>query len=126
MFGGMPTYQSGSQFRGDIIKKIDDTLNFLPKPANFIFLLFAGFFLLGYVATKNWKYALLGSTFFGLSTYFYIIIAAGHNGKVATLTYFSHQLLAGILLVYIRKKYILGFHSHCTFHGIANCPITHK
>ena len=124
MFGGMPTYQSGSQFRGDIIKKIDDTLNFLPKPANFIFLLFAGFFLLGYVATKNWKYALLGATFFGLSTYFYIIIAAGHNGKVATLTYFA-PLLAGILLVYIRKKYILGFIVTALFMGLqiaANHP----
>jgi hypothetical protein len=78
----MPTYQTGAQFRGDVIKKIDDVFNFLPKPANFIFLFFAGFFLLGYVVTKNWKYALLGATFFGLSTYFYIIIAAGHNGKV--------------------------------------------
>jgi hypothetical protein len=52
MFGGMPTYQTGAQFRGDVIKKIDDVFNFLPKPANFIFLLFAGFFLLGYVVPK--------------------------------------------------------------------------
>jgi len=36
MFGGMPTYQTGAQFRGDVIKKIDDVFNFLPKPANFI------------------------------------------------------------------------------------------
>lgn len=120
MFGGMPTYQTGAQFRGDIIKKIDDAFNFLPKPANFIFLLFAGFFLLGYVATKNWKYALLGATFFGLSTYFYIIIAAGHNGKVATLVYFA-PLLAGILLVYIRKKYILGFIVTSLFMGLQIC-----
>jgi hypothetical protein len=33
------------------------------------------------VVVRNWKYALLGATFFGLSTYFYIAIAAGHNGK---------------------------------------------
>ncbi|QIG90704.1 YfhO family protein [Chryseobacterium sp. POL2] len=108
MFGGMPTYQTGVQFRGDIIKKLDDVFMFLPKPANYIFLLFAGFFFLGIVATRNWKYALLGATFFGLSTYFYIIIAAGHNGKVHTIAYFA-PLLAGILLVYVRKKYILGF-----------------
>lgn len=124
MFGGMPTYQSGAQFRGDVIKKVDDVLNFLPKPANYIFLFFAGFFLLGYVATKNWKYALLGATFFGLSTYFYIIIAAGHNGKAATIAYFA-PLLAGILLVYIRKKYILGFIVTALFMGLqisANHP----
>jgi hypothetical protein len=124
MFGGMPTYQMGAQFRGDIIKKVDDVLNFLPKPANYIFLLFSGFFLLGLVAVRNWKYALLGATFFGLSTYFYIALAAGHNGKVHTVAYFA-PLLAGILLVYIRKKYIIGFIVTALFMGLqvaANHP----
>lgn len=124
MFGGMPTYQIGAQFKGDVIKNIDNVLNFLPKPANYLFLLFAGFYLLGIVATRNWKYALLGATFFGLSTYFYIIIAAGHNAKVHTIAYFA-PLLAGILLVYIRKKYVLGFIITALFMGLqiaANHP----
>ncbi|WP_226065306.1 YfhO family protein [Kaistella polysaccharea] len=124
MFGGMPTYQMGAQFRGDVIKNIDNFLNFLPKPANYIFLLFSGFFLLGLVAVRNWKYALLGATFFGLSTYFYIALAAGHNGKIHTVAYFA-PLLAGILLVYIRKKYIVGFIVTALFMGLqiaANHP----
>ena len=124
MFGGMPTYQMGSQFKGDIIKKIDSNLNFMPRPVNYLFLLFAGFFLLGMVVVRNWKYALLGATFFGLSTYFYIIIAAGHNGKVNTIEYFA-PLLAGILLVYIRKQYIWGFIVTTLFMGLqiaANHP----
>lgn len=124
MFGGMPTYQMGSQFKGDIIKQIDRYLNFLPRPVNYLFLLFAGFFFLGMVAVRNWKYALLGATFFGLSTYFYIIIAAGHNGKVNTIEYFA-PLLAGILLVYIRKQYIWGFIATTLFMGLqiaANHP----
>lgn len=124
MFGGMPTYQMGAQFRGDIVKSIDGVLNFLPKPANYIFLLFSGFFLLGLVAVRSWKYALLGATFFGLSTYFYIALAAGHNGKIHTVAYFA-PLLAGILLVYIRNKYILGFIVTALFMGLqvaANHP----
>src|SRR5690606_3478651 len=124
MFGGMPTYQMGSQFRGDIIKQVDNILMFLPKPVNYLFLLFSGFFLLGMVTVRNWKYALLGSLFFGLSTYFYIIIAAGHNGKVHTIAYFA-PLLAGILLVYIRRKYIIGFIVTALFMGLqmaANHP----
>ena len=60
------------------------------------------------VALRNWKYALLGATFFGLSTYFCIIIAAGHNGKVHTIAYFA-PLVASILLVYIRRNYFWGF-----------------
>lgn len=124
MFGGMPTYQMGAQFRGDIIHKIDGLLFAFPKPVNYLFVLFAGFFLLGMVAVRNWKYALLGALFFGLSTYFYIIISAGHNGKVHTIAYFA-PLLAGILLVYIRKKYISGFIVTTLFMGLqisANHP----
>lgn len=117
MFGGMPTYQMGAQFRGDFIKQVDNALNFLPKPANYMFLLFAGFFFLGMVAVRNWKYALLGATFFGLSTYFYIIIAAGHNGKVHTIAYFA-PLLAGVLLVYLRKQYFWGFVATSLFMGL--------
>ncbi|KQR92565.1 hypothetical protein ASG01_11685 [Chryseobacterium sp. Leaf180] len=124
MFGGMPTYQMGSRFEGDLIKKLDSYLNILPRPVNYLFLLFAGFFFLGMVAIRNWKYALLGATFFGLSTYFYIIIAAGHNGKVNTIEYFA-PFLAGILLVYIRKKYVAGFIVTTLFFGLqvaANHP----
>lgn len=124
MFGGMPTYQMGSRFEGDIIKNIDSALNFFPRPVNYIFMLFAGFFLLGMVAVRNWKYALLGASFFGLSTYFYIAIAAGHNGKINTIEYFA-PLLAGILLVYIRRQYIWGFIVTTLFMGLqiaANHP----
>ncbi len=124
MFGGMPTYQMGSQFRGDWIKQVDNLLMFLPKPVNYFFLLFSGFFLLGMVTVRNWKYALLGALFFGLSTYFYIIIAAGHNGKVHTIAYFA-PLLAGILLVYMRKNYVWGFIVTTLFMGLqiaANHP----
>lgn len=124
MFGGMPTYHTGVQFRGDLIKQIDNLLILFPKPVNYIFLLFSGFFFLGMVVIRNWRYALLGATFFGLSTYFYIIIGAGHNGKVHTIAYFA-PLVAGILLVYLRKKYILGFIATALFMGLqiaANHP----
>lgn len=124
MFGGMPTYQMGARFNGDLINRVDDVFNLFPKPVNYLFTLFAGFFLLGMVAVRNWKYALLGALFFGLSTYFYIIIAAGHNGKVHTIAYFA-PLVAGILLVYFRRKYVWGFIVITLFMGLqmaANHP----
>lgn len=108
MFGGMPTYQMGAQFPGDMIKTLDKVLMVFPKPINYLVLLFSGFFLLGMVSVRNWKYALLGALMFGFSTYFYIIIAAGHNGKVHTIAYFA-PLLAGLLLIFLRQKYFLGF-----------------
>ncbi|RQP10006.1 MAG: hypothetical protein EAS48_08020 [Chryseobacterium sp.] len=124
MFGGMPTYQTGAQFRGDLIKQLDNAFNFLPRPANYLFLLFAGFFYLGMATVRNWKYALLGAVFFGLSTYFYIIIAAGHNGKVHTIAYFA-PLLASVIMVFFRRQYFWGFVSTTIFMAlqlVANHP----
>lgn len=108
MFGGMPTYQMGAQFPGDVIRAIDRVIMLLPKPVGYIFLLFSGFFLLGKVVLRRWPYALLGALLFGFSTYFYIIIAAGHNGKVHTIAYFA-PLLAGVYLLFFRRNYLWGF-----------------
>lgn len=107
MFGGMPTYQMGAAYPSDVIKNIDKILRYFPAPACYLFLLLSGFFLLGMVWLKNWKYALLGSIMFSFSTYFFIIIGAGHNAKVHTIAYFA-PFIAGVYLLY-QKKYIWGF-----------------
>ncbi len=107
MFGGMPTYQTGAKYPNDWIKKVDRFFRFLPRPADYIFLLFTGFFLLGIILFKNWKYAVLGAALFAMCTYFFIIIEAGHNSKVHAIAYFA-PLTAGVLLLY-RKKYVVGF-----------------
>jgi len=108
MFSGMPTYQAGAKYPMDIIKKIDGLFRwFLPRPADYVFMFMAGFFLLGMVWTKNWKYALLGAVMFGFSSYFFIILEAGHNGKAHTIAYFA-PLLAGIYLLF-ERKYFWGF-----------------
>lgn len=123
MFGGMPTYQTGAQYDYDFIKQLDRTLRFLPRPADYIFLLFTGFFILGMTLFRNWKYALTGSIFFAMGAYFFIIIAAGHNAKVHSIAYFA-PLVAGIILLY-RQKYVLGFILTALFMGLelaANHP----
>ncbi|HLV23323.1 MAG TPA: YfhO family protein [Moheibacter sp.] len=123
MFGGMPTYQTGAQYDNDLIKGIDRIIRFLPRPADYIFLLFSGFFVLGMVVFRNWKYALAGSVFFAMGAYFYIIIGAGHNAKVHAIAYFA-PLVAGIILLY-QRKFILGFILTALFMGLelsANHP----
>lgn len=107
MFGGMPTYQTGAQYPNHWIKKIDETIRFLPRPADYMFIMFAGFFVLGIVLFRNWKYAFLGACLFAMGTYFFQLYEAGHNSKVHAIAYFA-PLTAGVLLLY-RKKYILGF-----------------
>lgn len=107
MFGGMPTYQTGAQYPNHWIKKLDESLRFLPRPADYVFLLFSGFFLLGMVLFRNWKYAILGAFLFAMGTYFFQLFEAGHNSKVHAIAYFA-PLTAGVILLY-RKKYVLGF-----------------
>ena len=107
MFGGMPTYQTGAQYPNHWIKKVDEVLRFLPRPADYMFLTFAGFFILGLVLFRNWRYALLGACLFAMGSYFFQLYEAGHNSKIHAIAYFA-PLTAGVILLY-RKKYIIGF-----------------
>ncbi len=107
-FGGMPTYMLGSSFPHDYTLKINKLINFLPRPVNFLFLYFLSFYVLMLVLKIDWKLAVLGSLAFGLSTYYIIIISVGHLAKVRAIAYFP-LVIAGILLVFERKKYVWGF-----------------
>jgi len=107
-FGGMPTYVLGTGFPNDYTLKLHKAINFLPRPANFLFLYFISFYILMLVMRMDWKIAVLGSLAFGFSTYYLIIIGVGHLAKVRAIAYFP-LVLAGILLVFERKKYFLGF-----------------
>lgn len=105
-FGGMPTYQLGAQYPYDTIKQLDRVLRFLPRPADYLFLYFVGFYLLLLVLKVNYRNAFLGAVAFGLSTYLIIILGVGHNAKAHAIAYFA-PVLAGILLVF-QRKYLWG------------------
>src|SRR5210317_2069867 len=45
-FGGMPTYQLGAKYPNNFIKKLDLTIRFLPRPADYLFLYLIGFYVL--------------------------------------------------------------------------------
>lgn len=107
-FGGMPTYVLGASFPNDYALKLQKILNFLPRSVNFLFLYFLSFYILMLIMKIDWKLALLGSLAFGFSTYYIIIIGVGHLAKVRAITYFP-LVIAGILLVFERKKYLWGF-----------------
>lgn len=106
-FGGMPTYQLSTYYPHDYIKKLDSVLRFLPRPADYLFLYFLGFFLLLSVLKVDWKLAAIGALGFGFSTYLIIILGVGHNAKAHAIAYMPF-VLSGILLVF-QKKYLPGF-----------------
>ncbi|TKD66189.1 YfhO family protein [Flavobacterium sp. ASW18X] len=106
-FGGMPTYQLGANYPHDYVKKLDRLIRFLPRPADYLFLYFIGFYILMLSLKVDYRLAILGSLAFGLSTYYIIILGVGHNAKAHAIAYLP-MLLGGIVLVF-RKKYVLGF-----------------
>lgn len=105
-FGGMPTYQLGANYPYDFIKKLDKAIRFLPRPADYLFLYFIGFYILLLTLKVDIRTAFLGAVAFGFSTYLIIILGVGHNAKAHAVGYFA-PILAGILLVF-NKKYFWG------------------
>ncbi|SHG34027.1 YfhO family protein [Flagellimonas flava] len=106
-FGGMPTYQLGANYEHDYVKKLDRLIRFLPRPADYLFLYFIGFYILMLCLKVDYRLAIVGALAFGFSTYFIIILGVGHNAKAHALGYIP-MVLGGIVLVF-RKKYLLGF-----------------
>ena len=105
-FGGMPTYQLGAKYPHDYIGAVDDAIRFLPRPADYLFLYFLGFYGLLLVMKIDPLKAFFGAIAFGFSTYLIIILGVGHNAKAHAIGYMP-LVIAGILLVY-RHKYIVG------------------
>lgn len=106
-FSGMPTYQLGAKYDNNFIKKADLLIRFLPRPADYLFLYFLGFYVLMFSLKIEYRLAILGALSFGLSTYLLIIIGAGHNAKAHAIAYMPF-VLSGFIFI-MRKKYFLGF-----------------
>ncbi|OWP83808.1 hypothetical protein BWK59_08575 [Flavobacterium davisii] len=105
-FGGMPTYQLGANYPYNYIKKVDSVLRFLPRPADYLFLYFLGFYILLIVLKVKPIKAFLGALTFGFSTYLIIILGVGHNAKAHAIAYMP-MVIAGVLLVF-QKRWIIG------------------
>ena len=106
-FGGMPTYQLGAKYPHNYIKKLDLSLRFLPRPADYLFLYFVGIYILFLVLKLDYKLAFIGALAFGFSTYLIIILGVGHNAKAHAIAYMP-LVLSGIILTF-KKRYIAGF-----------------
>jgi hypothetical protein len=107
MFGGMPAYQVSTLYPGNWLSTIDPLFKlFLPLPGGYLFLYFLGFFILLLCFGLDPWLALVGGLAYGLSSYFLIILEAGHNSKANALGYLP-AMIGGVILIF-RKRYWLG------------------
>ena len=108
LFSGMPTYQLSPSYDSTSTLTAAENAYHLWLPENvwFLFAYLLGFYILLRAFDFRWHLAALGSVLWAFSTYFLIIIAAGHIWKVWALAYLP-PMIAGIVLAY-RGKYLWG------------------
>lgn len=108
LFGGMPTFQIAPSYpANEFLSWIQSVFMLgLPSPANLLFGLMLGFFIMCLCFRMRWSEALFASLAWGFSSYFIIIIGAGHIWKFLTLCYIP-PTIGGMALIY-RKKWIAG------------------
>ena len=108
LFSGMPTYQMAPSYEST--NTLSTAVNayhlWLPENVWYLFVYLLGFYILLRAFDFRWYLAALGSVMWAFSTYFLIIIAAGHIWKVWALAYLP-PMIAGIVLAY-RGKYLWG------------------
>ena len=108
LFGGMPTYQTAPSYKSSTPLNTAITAYHLWLPENvwYVFVYLLGFYILLRAFDFRWYLATLGAIIWAFSSYFFIIIAAGHIWKVMALAYLP-PMIAGIVLAY-RGKYLSG------------------
>jgi len=108
LFCGMPTYQMAPSYHStNVLAQAANAYHlWLPENVWYVFAYLLGFYILLRAFDFRQQLAALGSIIWAFSTYFLIIIAAGHIWKVWALAYLP-PLIAGIVLAF-RGKYLWG------------------
>ena len=107
MFGGMPAWQISVLYNGNLIHYVKKVITFgMPYPASSIFIYFLGFYILLLVLRVDPWLSLAGAIAFGFSSYFFIILGAGHSSKANAIGLMA-PVLAGIILTF-QGKYAKG------------------
>jgi hypothetical protein len=107
MFGGMPAYLVSTQYKGNLLRQVHRffTLNDF-KPVSFIFLYLVGAYIALLLFGLSPWISFVGAIAYAFSTYFFIIIQAGHVSKVLALGYMP-PIIAGVYAAF-RGKAMLG------------------
>ena len=107
-FSGMPTYQTAPSYTStDGLQKVMNAYHlWLPDNVWYVFAYLLGFYILLRAFDFRKELAILGSVIWAFSSYFFIIIAAGHIWKVMALAYLP-PMIAGVVMAY-RGKYLWG------------------
>lgn len=105
LFSGMPTFQIAPEYDSNsLFTWINKVYGLgLPAPSNLMFMMMFGFLIMLTCLRLRWWYALIGALAWGLSSYFVIIIGAGHIWKFVALAYVP-PTIGGLIMIYRGRR----------------------
>lgn len=104
-FSGMPSYLINMNYDGRWVKNVADHLYILGQPASWIFIAMAGFYLMLLMFGVNPWLSMVGGLGYGLSSYFIIIIGAGHITKMMALAWIA-PMIGSVWYAYRRHMWL--------------------
>jgi hypothetical protein len=99
IFSGMPAYLISTKFPGNLMRYLDIVLRIFKMPVSVLFLSMAGFYFLLLLFGVNQWLAIAGAIAYGFSSFFFQILAAGHNTQAIALAYMA-PMIGGIYYAY--------------------------
>jgi len=107
-FGGMPAYQISVSYPANLIQYLFNILiGALPFPAGIIFTMCLGFYILMNVLKANPWVSIIGSFAYAFASFFFVVLAAGHNSQANAIAFMA-PTLAGIILAFNGKRLLGG------------------
>lgn len=101
IFSGMPAYLISTKYPGNLIKKVDIFLRTFGMPVSVLFLSMAGFYILLLIFGVDPWLAIAGAIAYGLTSFFFQVLGAGHNTQAIALAYMP-PMIGGIYYAYRR------------------------
>ncbi len=116
LFGGMPAYLITVKVKTNVFIYINKLLQIGSRPASYLFVCLLGFYIALLLFGVNPWLAMAGAIAYGFSSYFFIILSAGHMTKAVAITYMP-AVIAGVYHTY-NKKMWLGIAVTALFFGL--------
>ncbi len=130
IFSGMPSYLISIRYPGNLMKHADNLLRIFKMPVSVLFLSMAGFYFLLLLFGVNQWLAIGGAVAYGFSSFFFQILAAGHNTQAIALAYmapmiggiyysYRHNAIKGAFLTaFMLSLEIVGNHPQITYYAM--------
>ncbi len=130
IFSGMPAYLISTRFPGNLMKNVDKILRIFKMPVSVLFISMLGFYFMLLLFGINPWLSIAGAIAYGLSSFFFQILAAGHNTQAVALAYMAPMVGAiyytyrcdaikgALLTAFLLSLEILANHPQITYYSM--------